>query len=117
VFADVTERLAAAIFLLRQSRGVPDVDFEQIFRKKFSQMLVAFKAEVKEFGMRSAPPLAHEISELKTACDDLSRFSCWRNDRVHARVRQLDDGFALYNGKTGKRLSITSQECDDILKG
>jgi len=46
----------------------------------------------------------------------LGALAVWRNDRIHARVRDVGDGLALYELKTGKRLSISDKECLEILQ-
>jgi hypothetical protein len=114
VFADVTERLAGAVFILRRRRE-PNVTLEQIFRPGFKHILDEFKTELRQC---EQTPLvdADDVAALQEACRQLAKLSVWRNDRIHARVRQGSDGFALYDWRTGKQLSISYEECDAIIQ-
>lgn len=112
VFADAAERLAYALFVLEQRRGAA-TSFEKIHHRKFRRILEAFEDELKQFdGERK---VAADLNDVRDACSQLKTLSHWRNERIHALVRQVDDGFALYSLETRKRLSISYQECDDIL--
>lgn len=125
VFADAAERLATALFLLRQQQD-PTVRFERIFRCSFGKILKAFQRELKQFGPKQPeaenlpnPPKAIDADDLQAlegACTELSSLSKWRNQTIHARVRLVDDGLALYDGKTGNRLSITTANCFEIIQ-
>jgi hypothetical protein len=112
VFADVTDRLATAVFMLRQRRD-SNVTFEETFAPGFKKILKAFKAELKQFDMQES--MAGDIDALRDVCSQLATLSIWRNDRIHARVRQIDEGLALYDWRTSKRLSISYEECDKII--
>jgi hypothetical protein len=50
------------------------------------------------------------LTALSEVCRELKVLSCWRNERIHARVRQVEDGLALYDARTGQRLSISYEE-------
>lgn len=109
-FAEVTEYLAAALFRLRRDRET-ELEFAHVFRMKFSRMLSEFKEELKRFDGRTA--VVEELGSLRGACSQMKALSQWRNCRSHARVRRVDDGLALYDWKTHKRLSITFEECEE----
>jgi hypothetical protein len=113
VFADATERLAMAVFKLQQHRD-PSVTFDKVFELKFSQILKGFKQELKQFDSEGGA--AEDIAVLLRSCRQLASLSVWRNERIHARVRQVDDGLALYNSRTGRRLSIGPEESQTILQ-
>jgi hypothetical protein len=135
VFAHVTERLATAVFVLKQKRAcrgavvdlIWKLDFlglqllprrqrdrpvtvEQIYRMEFKRLLDAFRDELKHLDRQAE---SNDLSQLRDACTELSAVSRWRNDRIHARVRPVDDRLALYD-RVGKRLSISQDECVGI---
>jgi hypothetical protein len=117
VFADVTDHLAFAIFRLRQAKGTA-VNFQDIVNLKFGYMVSNFKTELRQFTHPQPPDDARDevgIADLNEVCKELKALSKWRNDRIHARVRWVEDGLALYNGKTGERLSINHGECTEVL--
>jgi hypothetical protein len=45
----------------------------------------------------------------------LGNLAAWRNSRIHAQVRRVDNGLALYDGKTKKQLSISYEECAGVI--
>jgi hypothetical protein len=117
VFADVTDHLAFAILRLQQ-RNDTGVSFQDIVNLKFGRMLSNFKAELHQFTHPQPPDDSHDevlIADLNEVCRELKDLSKWRNERIHARVRRVEDGLALFNGKTGDRLSINHGECVEIL--
>ena len=136
VFADVTDKLATAVFVLKQRRDAritsldqicklkfmrlqfvlkrrrdASVTVEQIYKLEFKRLLEAFRDELKQFDGQIE--LVDDLRLLREACQGLEAVSQWRNDRIHARVRQVDDGLALYD-RAGKRLSISHEECVGI---
>jgi hypothetical protein len=54
------------------------------------------------------------VDDLRKCCQELEVLSKWRSERIHARVRQVGNGLALYNAETGERLSINHVECNEI---
>ena len=138
VFAHVTDKLTTAVFVLRQKRDcrLPVVDqiwrldflgfqfvlrrqrdspvtVQQIHSMEFKRLLDAFRDELKHLDGQA--DLAADLRQLRDACQQLSVASKWRNDRIHARVRTVDAGLALYD-REGKRLSINQDECVGIIK-
>ena len=111
VFADATERLAYALFTLQRRRKA--VTFEEILSRNFSHILKAFKVELKQFEREQS--VAAELKDVRDACEQLDTLSQWRNERIHARVKWVENGMALYNSKMRQRLSISYPECDEII--
>ena len=103
VFADVVDHLAGATFHLLK-REDPDLPFEKVFTQDASKILKQFRAEVKQFDVVS--PVAENVHDLREACKTISALMKWRNDRIHARVRMTDSGYALYDWRTRERLEI-----------
>jgi hypothetical protein len=113
VFADITDRLSTALYALlseRDSRITP----MKVHRKEFGRFLKEFKTELKQFDGQGSVDC--ELHELREACHELASLATWRNDRIHARVRQESDGFALYDWRTGKRLSMNGEECNVVIQ-
>jgi hypothetical protein len=142
VFAEVTERLAYALFILQQRQGATTFEerhrrkctlpfrqfkaelrftlyrkkpatLDEILRRDFSRILDEFKAELKQFD--DEPSVDADLKDVRDACSELATLARWRNERIHALVRQVEDGKALYSLKTRERLSISYPECEDIL--
>lgn len=107
VFADVVDHLAVATFRLRETRE-PDLRFEKVFRQEAKNILGQLRDELKQFDERS--PVSDNVREVGDACDIISNLAVWRNDRIHARVRMTDSGFALYNWRTRRRLEISHDQ-------
>jgi hypothetical protein len=114
VFADVTVRLARAVFLL-QKRKDANITFEGIFRKQFKQILGCFKDELKQLDQAYLVETP-DVETFREMCDELATLAVWRNDRIHAIVEPVSDGFALYDRRTRKRLSISCEECKEIIE-
>jgi hypothetical protein len=73
------------------------------------------RKELQQFDTRSSVDESAEA--IRQACADMKQLSLWRNNRIHARVRMMDNGgYALFNGKTGERLSISYEECEEIIQ-
>jgi hypothetical protein len=108
-YADMTEHLATYLYLLRR-RAEPKLEFRCVYKLMFRQMLNQFKDELKEFD--TGKPVSPEVHELRNACKKMSGLADWRNDRIHARVRVVADGYALYDWLTGLRLSMTAEELE-----
>ena len=109
VFADLTDHLAVATFRLREQRE-PGLTFEAVFRQELTKILRQFRDELKQFDDRSV--VADNVRELRDACVIISTLSSWRNDRVHARVRLAEQGYALFDWRTGRRLDITRAQIE-----
>jgi hypothetical protein len=112
-FANLTDDLATALFRLRQSKD-PNVTFKEIFKLEFKKMLEQFREELKQFD--SKPSLAEDRHWIGEAVAKMTAIAQWRNDRIHARVLQVDDGLALYHWRTLKRLSISYEECEEKIQ-
>jgi hypothetical protein len=110
VFADVVDHLAAATFRLRKRKeqGLP---FEKVFKQDASKILGQFRDELKQFDKGSS--VTENVHDLREACKTISTLMKWRNDRIHARVRMTDGGYALYDWRTRHRLQINR---DQIVK-
>ena len=52
------------------------------------------------------------MAEMRRMCRLAAGLAPWRDTRIHARVRGVDEGLALSDWKTGERLSITTAECE-----
>jgi hypothetical protein len=111
VFADVTDHLAFATFTLQQ-REEANISFPH--RHLFGQWLSDFKCQLKR--LKDVQSLDDALTALREVCRELKVLSGWRNERIHARVRQVEDGLALYNARTGQRLSISYEECIGIIE-
>ena len=110
VFAEMTENLAGALFRFRQVKQ-PELTFKQVFRMVFNKLLKEFEDDLKPASEPSA--LSDSLSAVRDACAAMKSIADWRNDRIHARVRQGDGGLALYNWRTGEPLPITYEECEN----
>lgn len=106
-FADAIEHLAAILFHLKRETK-PGLQFEEVLAFRFSDLLKTLNKELRRFNGDN-----ENAEAIRAACKEMDRLREWRNDRVHARVRMLDGGYALFNGKTGERLSISSTECEE----
>jgi hypothetical protein len=113
VFAHVTDQLAYTVFELKRRKD-SSVSFGEIFARNFGRLLSEFKDELRQFS--DVPSVDMTLTDLGNACQELKSLSKWRNERIHARVRHLAEGLALFNGKTGERVSISYAECDEILQ-
>jgi hypothetical protein len=109
VFADVTDHLAVAAFRLCELKE-PGLAFETVFRQELSQILKQFRRELRQFDGRS--PVSDSLHAVREACEIISRLAVWRNDRIHARVRLTEHGYALYDWRTGRRLQITREQIE-----
>jgi hypothetical protein len=105
-FADMTFHLATALLAIRRHRD-PSAEFSAI-PWQFERLVEQIKEELKQFD-RS---MASEISDIRRACARAKELAGWRSARIHARVRQVEDGLTLYDWVTGKPLSITQQDCE-----
>lgn len=109
VFADVTDHLAVATFRLREERE-PNLAFEDVFRQEFKKTLKQFRRELRQFHGR--PSVEDSLRAIGEACKIMSKLAVWRNERIHARVRLTDDGYALYVWRTRRRLVISQEEIE-----
>src|SRR5262249_9182267 len=50
--------------------------------------------------------VSDSLYALREACVLMSRLAVWRNDRIHARIRMTDTGYALYDWRTRQRLEM-----------
>ena len=83
VFADLTQRLANATFLLASSHD-PSGTRERVDKLPFEQMLRRFRKELEPFHQRSSTD--EPVHALTHACSRIDELSAWRNERVHASV-------------------------------
>ena len=67
-------------------------------------MLKQFRDELKQFD--DSCSLREQLDAVRKACDQMAALARWRNSPIHARVRPVHEGVALYNWKTKKRPSI-----------
>ena len=109
VFTDLTDHLAVATFRLRE-RKETSLTFEAVFGQRFKETLTQFRRELQQFDNRF--PVSHSVATLRETCTLISTLSRWRNDRVHARVRMTEDGYALYDWRTRHRLEITQEQIE-----
>ena len=105
-FAHALECLAVATFRLRRRRE-PQLEWEPVFRQQVRRLLDEFRKELRQVENSHAHP---EVHDLLDACDTMSKLAAWRNDRIHARVRMTPEGYALYDWRTGQRLSMSLNE-------
>src|SRR5690348_3624138 len=111
VFAHMTYELARALFELRKRS---DKQFT------WKQIPWPFKEQVKQF-KKELDALEQEceqkdsLAEVRRLLKIAERLAPWRNDRVHAIAGQVDHKLVLFDWKTGKRLSISADECDRMI--
>lgn len=103
VFADVADHLAVATFRLLK-RKEPGLTVEAVFKQRVSDTLKQFRQELGQFDEGS--DVSESVRNLRDASDIIAALSNWRNDRIHARVRMTEDGYALYDKRTGNRLEL-----------
>ncbi len=109
VFADIADHVAVAAFRLRELKE-PGLTFETVFEQEFSKTLKQFRRELKQFDGRSE--VADYLRDVREACETISDLAVWRNDRIHARVRMIDTGYALYDWRTRERLEISRDQIE-----
>ncbi len=114
VFADIVCRVAVYTLLLRREQE-PALDFNTVFRQDFKHLLNDFKRQLRRFD-DGDPQLRLVLEEIRDACATASRLSKWRNDRVHARVLWSEDGYRLYDWRTGAPLQITSEQAEQMIQ-
>jgi hypothetical protein len=113
VFADVTKYLAIATFRLRQ-RHEPQLTFEDVFRQRVSETRKQLWRELSRFDDR--PTVSAELTEMREACEAISKIESWRNSRVHALVEWTDEGYALYDWHTHRRLEVTLEQIEEQIE-
>lgn len=113
VFADAVEHLAGILFYLRREKESA-LQFEDVLQLRLKDQLDGLHKELQRFDARFS--VQENAEAIRVACADMKKLSVWRNNRIHARVRMEDGGYALFNGKTGERLSISYKECDEIIR-
>jgi hypothetical protein len=106
----MADTLANAVFRLRQ-RTEPNLTFEEVFRTEFRRLLTQFRDELKQHEPGNSD--AEDVTALRNACNSMSKLANWRNDRIHARVRNTEEGYALNDWRTRKRLAMTPEEIED----
>jgi hypothetical protein len=107
-FANLTQQLAVAVFFLRRLNE-PDLKFEKVFRIEFSRLREALLTQLTQFDDQQG--LDMDLQYLRHRCDQMAALANWRNDRAHPRVQFDEHGMAIYNWRTGQRLSINVEEC------
>lgn len=107
VFADVADHVAVATFRLRELKE-PGLAFETVFGQDFAKTFKQFRKELKQFDGHSE--VADCLHDVREACEIISTLAVWRNDRIHARVRMTDTGYALYDWRTRQRLEISREQ-------
>lgn len=110
VFADLADHLAVATFRLRERRE-PDISLEDVFKQQFSCTLKQFRQELCRVDDNCSPASEH-VRDLLGVCKVAADVANWRNDRIHARVRMTDSGYALYDKRTGKRLELYREQIE-----
>jgi len=112
VFANMTYELARALFGLRAHRD-PQFKFEDV-PWQFGKILKELKAELDL--MEADSDEKDSVAELRRLCRIAAEPAPWRHSRTHARVVQVEDGLALFDWTTGKRLSISAAECEEKIQ-
>jgi hypothetical protein len=107
VFAELEDHLAIATFKLRE-RNDHGLTFEEVFKQPLRQKLRQFKCELRQFEGQSHA--CDSLYALREACKTISQLATWRNARIHARVRLTEDGYALYDWQTHRRLEISEEQ-------
>jgi len=107
VFADLTDHLACATFLLGK-RKTPELTFEGVFRKGFRKILAQFRSELRQF--EGKPSLHASLHALEKLCSEVEELAKWRNDRIHARVHLTKEGCMLYDWRTNAVLELRDEE-------
>jgi len=79
-----------------------------------NEILDRGKTELNQFD--GCDSVAQDLRQVREACSKARAFGDWRNQRIHARVRQVADGLALFDWKTGQRLPMSEQECEDWIQ-
>ncbi len=113
VCADLIDHLAVAVFRLRISKE-PWLAFETVFRQEFKRTLKEIRRELRQFEDRSS--VSDSLAAVRGACKVMSKLAVWRNDRVHARVRLTEEGYALYDWRTRRRLAITRAQIEQNIQ-
>jgi hypothetical protein len=113
VFADVADHLAVATFRLRE-RKEPSLTLEAVFGQRVSDTLKQFRKELGESG--EGLPVSESVADLRGACDIIAKLFNWRNDRIHARVRMTEDGYALYDKRTGHRFELNREQLENNIQ-
>jgi hypothetical protein len=109
VFADVTNHLAIATFRLRECNE-PGLRFEAVYAQEFAKTFKQLKVALCQFDGCSG--ISDSLSAVRATFTIISELAKWRNDRVHARVRMSEQGYELYDWRTGKRLDISLEQVE-----
>lgn len=109
-FTDLTYRIATALLALRRHRQ-PDADLN-VVPWQFDRMVKDLLCELRQFDDSMEPHLTH----LRNACTRAREVARWRNARIHARVKEMNDGLAVFDWNTGERLSIGQEECEEKIR-
>jgi len=107
-FANLTQRLESAVFLIRRIKE-PNLNFQEVMQLQFSDLCKALKSGLKQLDGRQS--IETDVQYVRHFCAKARELSKWRNERVHARV-QIDEGaITIYNSRTGKQLILNRDEC------
>ena len=112
-FADAIEHLAGALFSMRQ-HNEPNLEFSDVFNQRFSDQLKGLRQELAAF-KNKGPSTQEHMEAVLDACSRMDKLRIWRDSRIHPRVVLTGDGYALFDKKTGERLSISETECKEKL--
>ena len=107
-FASLTQQLAAAVFYIRRIRE-PNLQFEDVFNRKFSKLREDLKDELSQSDGRSSTDRERQC--LERLCAEMGDLATWRNARGHPRVQIDDNGITIYDWRTRKELNINRDKC------
>jgi len=111
-FATLDTRLTRSLLALGRRKNAK-ITFGTLKRTSFGQRL----KKVREAVEAVKPNLQNDpvIENLEMACDLVENVQKWRNDRIHAEVRFLENQALLVDGD-GKPLQIDQAACEQKIR-
>jgi hypothetical protein len=111
-FATMDTRLSRSLVALGQRKNAK-LSFANLGRKQFGRRLKKLREAIE--GVK--PDLQNDpvIEELELACNLAQSVQGWRNDRIHAEVRFLENRPVLVD-EYGKPLRIDREACEEKIR-
>jgi hypothetical protein len=111
-FATMDTRLSRSLVALGQRKNAK-LSFATLGRKPFGGRLEELREAIKAV----KPDLQNDpaIEELELACNLAQSVQGWRNDRIHAEVRFLENRPVLVD-EDGKPLQIDREACEKKIR-
>lgn len=113
LFAELDEYVTRALLDLRK-HAAPETTFESLHSRGFKRNCGDLKKELRQFEGHSS--VAFELERMRDALARADGLNDWRKRRIHGLVRRTDEGLALYDWETRKRLTMSEEECQQQIE-